>query len=306
MSEVLFKLLQWTYWPVCRFYAKHFVGDRPADDFLRYLCSFQFWLVHRYMPNFSNPVSFNEKLWSRMLHERDPIYTLISDKLRVREYVSNKVGNDFLVPLIWHGEKTENIPLDDLPLKFVMKTNHGCGYIIIITDKSQLDWTNIKKLLNKWLSVNFGQDTFLGIAWGYKNIKPQVIIEPFLEENGKAPVDYKFYCFSGCVEFLTLHYDRFEEHKTRAFDRNFKPYDFRYNFGEWKGECQRPSNFDAMVELAESLSAGFDFMRVDLYNVEKKIYFSELTPYPGGVNTKFLPLERDYILGEKWRRREEK
>ncbi len=136
---------------------------------------------------------------------------------------------------------------------------------------------------------------------GYKNINPTIIIEFFVEERGKPPVDYKFYCFSGRVEVLTLHFDRFEEHKTRTFDRDFQPHEFRYGFKQWSGGCQRPSNFEAMVQLAESLAEGFDFMRVDLYSVGNRIYFSELTPYPGGVSLKFLPPRQDLILGEKWK-----
>lgn len=236
-----------------------------------------------------------------MLHDRDPRLTLISDKLRVRDYVVQKAGSNCLIPLLWHGYEPEEVPFDELPIRFVMKTNHGCGYVIIVNDKTQLNQKKAIRQLKKWLDTNFGQDTSLGIAWGYKNIRPTVIIESFMEEKGKAPVDYKFYCFSGRVEFLTLHYDRFEEHKTRSFDRNFEPYDFRYDFDSWEGECNRPQNFEVMIYLAEALAEDFDFIRVDLYNIEGNIYFSELTPYPGGVSTRFLPLSRDYILGEKWR-----
>lgn len=236
-----------------------------------------------------------------MLHNRDPLLTIISDKLLVRDYVLKKVKNVNLIPIIWSGEEPEDIPFGELPEKFVIKTNHGCGYVIIVNDKSKLNQKRVKLQLKKWLSTNFGTDTYLGIAWGYKHIKPSIIIESFIEENGKAPVDYKFYCFSGRMEFLTIHYDRFADHKTRSFDKNFAPYDFRYDFEQWNGECTCPSNFDSMVQLAEFLSEGFDFMRVDLYNVNNIIYFSELTPYPGGVATKFLPLSRDQILGQLWK-----
>jgi len=300
LKSGLSKLL---YWPICRAYAQYIVRDRPADALLRFLCSPQFWLVHHHWPNFVQSRRLSEKVWSSQLHDRDPRLTMISDKLRVRDYVAKKVGSEYLIPLLWNGDKPEEIPFDKLPDKFVIKTNHGCGYIIIVNDKMKLDKAKTSRQLHKWLAENFCQDTYLGIAWGYKNIRRTIIIESFMEENRKAPVDYKFYCFSGRVEILTLHYDRFEEHKTRTFDRNFEPHEFRYDFEQWGGELQRPQNFEAMVKLAESLSEEFDFMRVDLYSIENNIYFSELTPYPGGVNTKFLPVRQDYALGEKWKKK---
>lgn len=238
-----------------------------------------------------------------MLHDRDQRLTLISDKLQVRDYVSQRIGNEFLIPLLWSGDDPNKIPFDKLPLRFVIKTNHGCGYVIIVNDKTQVDQKYVRQQLKIWLNTNFAQDKYLGIAWGYKNIKRTIIVESFIGESGKVPLDYKFYCFSGCVEFVTVHYNRFGGHKTRSLDRNFEPYDFRYDFDQWEGECQCPENFEKMVCIAETLSGEFDFMRVDLYSIGPNIYFSELTPYPGGVSTKFLPLNRDYILGEKWQQK---
>ena len=285
----------------CRIYARNFVGDKPADDIYRFLCSLHFWRTHRFWPNFVHPRRFTEKLWSRMLHDRDPHLTILSDKLRVRGYAESKIGPDYLVPLLWSGEKPDEIPFDQLPMQFVIKATHGCSYNIIVTDKRKIDSVKIRKQLAGWLKENYCNNFLMGIEWGYKNVIPSIIIEEFLDENGKPPVDYKFYCFSGRVEFLTIHFDRHVEHKTRSFDRNFKPHEFTYHFDQWKGECERPANFQSMVQLAETLAEGFEFMRIDLYSVNNKIYFSEITPYPGGVSTRFLPVRQDYLLGEKWK-----
>jgi hypothetical protein len=293
-------LLRVLYRPICRAYGQYVLGDRPADRCYRNLCSLQFRLVHRYRPDFVHPKSFNEKLWSRMLHDRDPRLTLISDKLQVRDYVAHKAGGQSLIPLLWSGDNPEEIPFGELPMKYVIKTNHGCHYVIVVNDKEQLDQRKTKRQSRRWLGTNFGQDTYLGMAWGYKNIKPTILIESFIEENGKAPVDYKFHCFSGRVEFILVHHDRFEELKMRSVDMNFEPYDFRYDYPIWEGECRRPENFEDMVCLAETLSEEFDFLRVDLYNVGGRIYFGELTPYPGGGFERFFPLARDRILGELW------
>jgi hypothetical protein len=228
---------------------------------------------------------------------------MLSDKLLVRDYVAAKVGNEYLIPFFWTGNKAEEIPFDELPSKFVIKTTHGCAYNIIVTDKAQIDSEKIKLQLTKWLRQNYCQDTYVGLEWGYKNIKPCIIIESFIEENGKPPTDYKFWCFSGRVEYVSLHFDRFEKHTTMSFDRNFEPSEFGFNLPLYSGECQRPRNYEAMLEVAESLAEGFDFIRVDLYNPRGRILFGEFTVYPGGGFARFLPARLDYVLGEKWQRK---
>ena len=293
-------LLKVLYWPLCRSYSRH-LGDRPADAILRTLCTLQFWTMNGYWPNFVHPLTFSEKVWSRMLHDRDPQLTVLNDKLRVRDFVTAKLGTDNLIPLLWSGDNPEEIPFDELPLKFVIKTNHGCEYNIIVKDKTQLNHAKVKRQLRKWLGENFGQDTFLGIAWGYKNIKPVIIIESFIEDKGKPPVDYKCWCFSGRIEFISLHFDRFENHVTLSFDRNFEPGGLNFGFPLYNKEYERPSNHEEIIRVAESLAKEFGFMRVDLYNVENRIYVSELTPYPGGVSINFEPKSLDYALGEKWK-----
>ncbi len=290
------------YWPFTRAYAKS-VGDRPADSFLSFLARFQFRFVHGFWPNYENPRHFTEKLWCRMLSERDPLLTIFCDKLAVRDYVTQRIGSQYLVPVLWSGTNPADIPFDRLPTRFVLKTNHGCAYNILVRDKATLDVAAARAQLSRWLRTNFCEATYLGISWGYKNIPPAVLVEEFLEEKGEPPVDYKFYCFGGRVEFLTVHYDRFRDHKTRSFDRNFAPYNFSYDFEQWHGDCERPVNFDEMVTAAEKLAAGHEFLRVDMYSLGTKVYFGEITPYPGGVSTRFLPLSTDRRMGELWQRR---
>jgi hypothetical protein len=238
-----------------------------------------------------------------MLHDRNPKLTIISDKLQVRDYVNEIVGSEYLVPMLWSGDNPEEIPLDMLPTRFVIKTNHGCRYNIIVEDKAKYDRVEAQLKLTRWLSENFCQDKFLGTEWGYKNIKPTIIVESFIGENRKPPIDYKFWCFSGRVECLTMHFNRFTEHEFRAFNRSFEPIDFGFGptLPVFKGEWERPSNYETMLRVADSLAKGFGFMRVDLYNLGNKIYFGELTPYPGGITVRFCPPSWDRLLGEKWK-----
>jgi hypothetical protein len=288
------------YMPVCRAYARHMVGDKPADTVYRSLCAVQFRRVHGFWPNFTQPRRFTEKLWSRMLHDRNPQLTLLCDKLRVRDFVAQRAGLHCLVPLYWSGEDPDRIPFDSLPNQYVIKTNHGCDNNIFVRDKSQVNPDHIREQLRKWLRFNYGDGFLLGIEWGYRHIQPAILIEELLDQNGHAPCDYKFYCFSGRVEFLTQHFERFVEHKTRSFDRDYAPHELHYQFAQYDGPAERPQHFEGMVQLAETLAQDFEFIRVDLYNIAGRILFGEMTPYPGGVSTRFLPESLDHVLGTKW------
>ena len=129
------------YLPLCRAYARYIIGDKPADPLLSGLI---FWKVHRYWPHFKNPRSFSEKVVNPMLFDRNTLWTILSYKLRVREYIASKVGKEYLIPLLWNGNNPEEILFNELPLKFVIKATHGCKYNIIVTDKMQLDRTQAK------------------------------------------------------------------------------------------------------------------------------------------------------------------
>jgi hypothetical protein len=288
------------YWPACRVYAKKILKDQPADRTFRFLCSPQFWAVHGFWPNFRNPERFSEKLWSRMLHDRDPLLTQVTDKLAVRDYVSQRIGEDFLVPLLWVGEDPDAIPFDDLPSQFIIKTNHGAGYYVIAMENSDLDLRITRQLLKSWLSENYCEDKYLGIEWGYKNIPPKLLIENLLVVDGELPIDYKFFCYQGHVEFVFLHYDRLQGQKTKVFDRLFDDLAWDIEGGRDDRKISRPRNFETMINVAESLSSDFKFLRVDLYSVNDRIYFSELTPYPGGIGVKLLPDHYDYVYGNLW------
>lgn len=295
-------MLKLFHWPICRAYARYILKDKPADNIFRILCGIQFLRVYHHWPDFLHGERFSEKLWNRMLHDRNPLLTIVSDKLRVRDYVAAKVGSEYLIRVLWEGYNPEEIPFDELPSRFVIKTNHGCGYNIIVHEKRILDRIKAKQQLRRWLRENYCEDTYIGSEWGYRNIKPTILIETFIEQSETTPVDFKFYCFAGIVEIVTLHFDRFKEHKTKAYNRQFEPYIFANSSNVYGFRYECPANFKLMVEIAESLSKEFEFIRVDLYNVNGSIYFGELTPYPAGVSS-FRAIDistLDHILGKKW------
>lgn len=235
-----------------------------------------------------------------MLFDRRKILTSLSDKLEARNYVANKVGQEYLVPLIGLFTDPYQIQPKLLPDKFVLKANHGCGFIRIIKNKNLVDFEKEKRLMETWLKTNFCLDAYFGYAWAYKNIIPKILVEEYLEEDGKPPKDYKFYCFSGKVEYILIVYDRFGLPRKKHFYRDFTPIDLWKGTEQYPGPFSPPDNLDQMITLAEQLSAGFDFVRIDLYNIHGKIYFGEFTFYPAGGLARFVPRQWDFIFGEKW------
>jgi len=288
------------YWPLCRFYARR-LGDSPADRLLRFLCAIQFRRSYGFWPSFVEPRRFSEKVWSRQLYDRDPRFTLVSDKVLVRDYVAKRIGSEYLIPLLWYGKSPEEIPFERLPAQFVIKANHGCDYNIIVHDKRSLSRGKTIATLNRWLTQNFGEDYCLGIAWGYKHIERRILVEQLLQENGRVPTDYKFFCFSGKMEYFKMDFARFEDHATQWFDRKLNRLTLvEIGLKVHDREVRLPENLRDMVQVAENLATGFDFIRVDLYHLGSRIYFSELTPYPGGVATAFSDERYDREFGEKW------
>lgn len=285
--------------PVIRFHARA-LKDRPADAAMRFLSALVFWVVHRYWPRLKSPRSFSEKILSRMLFDRDPKWTALSDKLRVRDYVERKVGMRYLIPLLWTGYDPEEIPFDQLPMKFVIKTNHGCGYNVIVHDKTKLDLLLTKAHLKDWLSENFCQDKYFGAEWAYKNIRPTIMVESFLDDDGRVPLDYKFFCYQGKAKFLQMNFDRFGDPYEKFFDRDFNPLDFWNGTKQYPKRVPRPDNYEELIHLAEAVSEGIDFIRVDLYDLSNRIYVGELTCYPAGATVPFVPRSYDFLFGENW------
>jgi hypothetical protein len=267
---------------------------------MRGMVSLFFRWIHGYWPRFINPRSFSEKIWHRMLFDRDPRLTLFSDKLRVREYVSQRAGERYLIPLLWQGTNPEQIPFDVLPSRFVIKATHGCGYNILVRDKSKLEQASTILQFKKWLREDYGSGVYVGVQWGYRNIVPSIVVEEFLGSVGSTPWDYKIYCFSGRALFVEIHMDRFGNHVARMLDRDFNPVDLCVSSIAFQGTVPTPENKEELIQVAEALAEGLDFMRVDLYAIDGRVYFGEMTCYQGGGCNRFGDREGDFWLGQKW------
>ena len=271
----------------------------------------KFKKIFRFNLNLKNPKTLNEKLQWKKIYDRKKIYTLCADKYKVREIVKKKIGKKYLIPLMFCTNNPNEIPFDNLSLPFIIKGNNGSGQDIIIRRKEEINKTQIIKECNKWLKFNY---YILSKEWQYKNIPPKILIEKLLLTNeGKVPMDCKFHCFNGKVEFIQVNTDKFEDHKMSFFDTNWNLLPFTWcptKDGKpiWKinKEIRKPKNLNEMIKISKKLSKDFDYIRVDLYSLNNKIYFGELTFHPGAGFNIFFPLKYDKIFGDKLKIKNEK
>lgn len=251
-----------------------------------------------YPLDLNNPKTFNEKLQWLKLYDRKPEYTIMVDKYRVREYIADKIGEEYLIPLIGVWDNPDDIDFDSLPNKFVLKCNHDSGGLSICRDKKTFDVNIAKKKLKKSLKTNY---YYSGREWPYKNVPRKIIAEKYItDETGTNLRDYKFYCFDGKAKVVGIYQDRNTDKETTGdfFDMDFNWLDFTFNMPNAKVKPSKPNHFEKMIEIAEILSEGIPHVRVDLYLSNDKIYFGELTFFDGSGFDKIEPIEWDIKLGE--------
>jgi hypothetical protein len=245
--------------------------------------------------NFSNPQTFNEKIQWLKLYWRNELATQCCDKYEVRKFVESRVGPEVLNELYGVYSCVEEIDIAKLPDSFVLKVNHGSGQQILCKDKNSVDWHHAFKLLACWLKNNH---YYHAREWGYKLVVPRIICERYLEQNGEPVVDYKFFCFNGVPHFVEVHKDRSSRRKKNSYDMDWNLMEF--NKGPSlpiEEKMEKPLHFTQMAEYAAELSKGFPFVRVDLYNIESRIIFGEMTLYPGNGHSKFNPEKYDTLFG---------
>ena len=243
------------------------------------------------------PETYSEKLNWLKVYDRNPLYTKLVDKYEVREYVAEKIGEKYLIPLLGVWDTFEEIDFATLPEQFVLKCTHDFGSVAIVEDKASMDREAVCKLINDELKYNF---YYRGREWAYKNVKPRVIAEKFMSDGKARLVDYKFFCFGGKVEFMFIATGRGSDLRFDFFSRDFQHLDITNGVPNADVAPEKPKLYDEMIEIAEKLAAEIDNVRVDLYEIEDKIYFSELTFYHNGGMVAFDPYEADVKLGEKF------
>lgn len=246
--------------------------------------------------NLKNPRTFNEKIQWLKLYYHAPLYTKLVDKYAVREYVEGKIGNQYLTDCYGVYLRFDDIDFNNLPDRFVIKCTHDCGSIVLCHSKSGLDYNKTRKKINTALSQNY---YYQSREWPYKNVKPRIIVEEYLEDqNLKDLYDYKFFCFNGVPKALFVATGRQSgDMRIDFYDMNFNKLPFERGYPNSDKKLRKPANFDKMVELAQTLSAGIPFVRVDFYDIGERIVFGEMTFSPGGGMEVFKPKKWDYIWG---------
>lgn len=250
-----------------------------------------------YWPNWKNPQTFNEKLQWLKLYDRRPEYTMLVDKFAVKDYVARMIGEEYVIPTLGVWEKPEEIDWSALPEQFVLKTTHGGGNegVVICRDKASFDKEKAVEKLNKSLK----QDIYRMLReWPYKNVPRRIIAEQMIGDGKSDLPDYKFFCFDGEVKALFIGTERGTgDVKFDYFDAEFNHLDL-VQFHPMSGrQIAKPSSFDEMKQVASKLSKGIPQVRVDLYDVDGKVYFGELTFFHHGGVTPFHPREWDYTFG---------
>lgn len=244
-----------------------------------------------------NLQTYTEKMQWEKLYHTDPLKATLADKYLVRDWVKERIGEEYLIPLVGVWDKFDHIRFSDLPQQFVLKTNHGSGTNIIVKDKAKCNWAEVRKKVNDWMRMDFAYTTYFEMH--YSQIQRKIIAEQYLETALGELQDYKFLCFDGVPKFCWVDLGRYAEHTRTVFDMNWQkqPWTQVYQTAD---NIPRPENFDQMVALATKLCQGFAHVRVDLYNVDGKIYFGEMTFTNGSGMDPIIPEEYDRILGDMW------
>ena len=255
--------------------------------------------------NLENPKTFDEKIQWMKLYDSTPLKTELADKYLVRAYVAEKIGDEYLIPLLGVWDAFNEIDFEKLPNQFVLKANHGSGWNIIVRDKSKFDKKDAKKLFEKWMKRNYAFQA--GLELHYKDILPLIIAEEYIENGGGNLFDYKVHCFGGKAMYIQYIGDR-ATHTTREgwFDRDWKLMSFTDGcYPKYDSNIPKPNNLKELLSLSEKLALPFSYVRVDFYVLnDGSIKFGEMTFTPAsGMHNWFsdgdmIPDEVDLMLGE--------
>lgn len=250
------------------------------------------------------PQAYTEKMQLEKIYHNYPLKSVLADKYRVRSWVAEKVGEQYLVPLCGKGvyDSPYEIDFAELPNEFVIKTNSGSGDVSIVRNKNELSNKDIKRIkarMNYFMRCNF---SWIGYELHYSDITSKILIEQLIECEDEDLPDYKFLCFDGKPLYCWVDKGRYHNHKRNVYDLNWTLQDWNQReYGNYEGIIEKPDNFDEMIKIATKLAEGFSHVRVDLYNVKGKIYFGEMTFTNGCGFERIIPDDADVMLGSLWK-----
>lgn len=250
-----------------------------------------------YPLNLNEPKTFNEKMQWLKLNDRNDKYVMMVDKYLVKDYVAQKIGDEYIIPTIGIWDEPSQIDFEYLPKQFVLKCNHNSGTVYICKDKNKLNKKEVLKILKSGMRKNY---YLTGREWPYRNVKRKIIAEKFLvDESGTELKDYKIFCFNGKPLYVQVDFGRFTKHERNIYSTEWRYMGFSSMYPTNADKViARPVCLEKMLEIASVLSKDIPFLRVDLYVIGDKIYFGEITFYHGSGYERFVPEEWDRKLGD--------
>ena len=253
----------------------------------------------RRLPNLRHPRTFSEKVAWRKLYQRNPEFSVYSDKAAVKGKMAKLVGEQHIIETLWVGSDPEDIPFDSLTPPYVIKVNHSSGANVFVRGAQDVKREMIVASMRERLAFSNGHRLR---EWGYLGIPRKVMVERMVETpSGDVPEDYKFFVYHGRVHFVHFDCDRFREHKRNLYDRDWNLLPAKLGYPQTSVPVSKPANLAQMINLAEKIGAQFDFVRVDLYSPPQGILFGEVTFYPDAGLQAFTPKEWDNKFGEPWK-----
>ena len=247
--------------------------------------------------NLKNPETFNEKLQWLKLYDRKDIYTTMVDKYAAKKYMANIIGEKYIVPSLGVYNNFDEIEFNKLPNEFVIKCNHGCGGLVIVENKNDLNIVETRKYIEKHLKTDYYSEHR---EWPYKNVERKVFIEPLLKNSdGSDLIEYNLFCFDGEPKIImTCHGDKRIKRYNDFYDMDFKKLDLKCSYDCSDMVEDRPEKLDEMIEISRKLSKDIPYLRVDFFLVNGEVKMGELTFFHWSGYGKFSPKEWDYKLGK--------
>ena len=261
----------------------------------------KFKFYHGYELDWSNLRTLNEKIQWMKINDRKSIYTQLSDKYLVRDFIQTKFGAEYLIPLVFQTENANDITIDKFPdFPVIVKANHDSGNYKIIRDKGKIDFSKLRADAKVWLSFNYYYEDR---EWPYKDIKPRIVVEKLLlNKDNKIPNDYKLNFINGKLEFVYVAFDREGKNKRKILDENWNELNFKWAKKSYFAtkfdsvEILKPETFELMKQFGAEIAKMYHYVRVDFYDVDGKLYFGEITQYHGGGFDSFEPVEYIFLI----------
>jgi TupA-like ATPgrasp len=263
------------------------------------LCYYHYRRVFGRFPNLLVPQRFTEKIVWRRLFDLNPLYAVLSDKIAVRDFVTARVGAQWLPPLLWTGDSPDEIPFDRLKSPFILKCNHGAALNVIALDPATIDREDTRRRLRSWLALNYGR---VMREPAYAPIRPRLLAEHLMfETSGLPPIEHKIFVFNGRARIVwSIVVDAKRSRFDAVYTHDWRPLHWRGINPSFYSPLPPPEKLDKFIELAETIGAGFDHIRVDFYEWNKRPVVGELTLYSYAGETRFEPDDADFVLGSWW------